>query len=393
MMPDYDALIIGGGPAGATTGALLARAGWRVAVAERARFPRRKVCGEFVSAPSWTLLRALGIDARSAGPAIRRIALYADDASLDVPMPAARDGWGHALGRDVLDTALLACAASHGADVLQPCSVRSVERIGGVHACTTGAGERIRARIVVAAHGSWETGPLPTQPPRRQRRPKDLLAFKAHFRDARLARHTMPLLLFAGGYGGMVHTDQDRLSLSLCIRRDRLAECRRAVAAGTSAGDAVLARLLASCGGVREALRGATRDGPWLAAGPIRPGIRGHATPGIFRVGNAMGEAHPLVAEGINMAIQSAWLLTTLLTRHGVVLRGAAADDALHAAARAYVAAYRRSFALRIRAAACFAMLAVHEPTRVAMSAAVRHAPALLALGARWSGKTRPLTP
>jgi hypothetical protein len=38
-------------------------------------------------------------------------------------------------------------------------------------------------------------------------------------------------------------------------------------------------------------------------------------------------------------------------------------------------------------------MLAVHEPTRVAMSAAMRHAPALLALGARWSGKTRPLTP
>jgi flavin-dependent dehydrogenase len=57
---NYDALVIGGGPAGATTALLLARAGWSVALVERKAFPRRKVCGEFISATSEPLLRDLG---------------------------------------------------------------------------------------------------------------------------------------------------------------------------------------------------------------------------------------------------------------------------------------------------------------------------------------------
>src|SRR5436853_7565493 len=60
-MPGHDALVLGGGPAGATAGLILARAGWRVAIAEKSAFPRRKVCGEFISATSLSLLFALGI--------------------------------------------------------------------------------------------------------------------------------------------------------------------------------------------------------------------------------------------------------------------------------------------------------------------------------------------
>ena len=87
---------------------------------------------------------------------------------------------------------------------------------------------------IVAAHGSWESGPMPTQDLRRPPRPSDLFGFKASFIGGALPPDLMPLLAFPGGYGGMVHTDGGRVSLSCCIRRDQLERCRRQVAARTS---------------------------------------------------------------------------------------------------------------------------------------------------------------
>src|ERR1700683_2580756 len=126
----------------------------------------------------------------------------------------------------------------------------------------------------------------------------------------------MPLIAFPGGYGGMVHSDGGRVSLSCCVRRDRLGGLR-AGHSSDAAGDAVLSHILDSCRGVRDALEAARRDGPWLAAGPLRPGIRVRGNGGICAVGNAAGEAHPVVAEGISMAMQSAWLLTRRLIARG----------------------------------------------------------------------------
>src|SRR5439155_15437649 len=133
------------------------------------------------------------------------------------------------------------------------------------------AERELQAPIVIAAHGSWEVGPLPTQPTRRRPKAADLFGFKAHFRGAGLPDDLMPLLAFPGGYGGMVTCDDGRVSLSCCVRRDRLTGIREP---GEEAGEAVLRHIRASCRGVDEALTGATRDGTWLAAGPIRPGIR-----------------------------------------------------------------------------------------------------------------------
>ncbi|MFL5259917.1 MAG: NAD(P)/FAD-dependent oxidoreductase, partial [Hyphomicrobiales bacterium] len=308
-MPDFDAIVIGGGPAGATAGLLLAKAGWRVAVAEKREFPRRKVCGEFISAGTLSLLDELGIGdgvSRLAGPEIRRVALYAGDTVVSAPMPEAPMPyrWGRALGREHLDLLLLSAAARAGALVLQPATVVAADRAQDrwfVELAGEGSDARLSAPVVIAASGSWERGPFGAIEPRHAA--SDLLGFKAHFQGARLPSDLMPLLAFPGGYGGLVTSDAGRVSLSLCIRRDALRACR--AEQGTSrAGEAVLTHLLKSTKGARQVLQYAWADGPWLAAGPIQPGIRRpHAR--VFFTGNLAGEAHPIVAEGISMAIQS----------------------------------------------------------------------------------------
>src|ERR1700761_256473 len=87
----FDAAVIGAGPAGSTAARLLAAAGWRVALVEKSVFPRRKVCGEFLSATNLPLLRdALGDGFEAAaGPPVKRVALYAGAHQIIAPMPHA----------------------------------------------------------------------------------------------------------------------------------------------------------------------------------------------------------------------------------------------------------------------------------------------------------------
>ena len=380
----HDVIVIGAGPAGGVAAIELARQGRRVALIEKSPFPRRKVCGEFMSASNAPVLRRLGIEAdweALAGPEVRRVALYAGESVIDAPMPA-RHGHGRALGREVLDTLLRDVALARGAEILQPCRAAAHAREDGLHVIEAhpeeGAPRRLAAPVLVAAHGSWERGELPTSLGKAGA-PSDMLGFKAYFRGGAMPAGTMPLLAFPGGYGGMVWADRGRLSLSCCIRRDRLSALREGRSA--RAAEAMEAHLLASCRGVREALAGAEPDGSWLATGPIRPGIRPRHAGGVFSVGNVAGEAHPVIAEGISMAIQSASLMAQALS--GLDLRDA---SAVEAAGRRYSAAWARQFAPRIHAARAIAALAM-RPRVLELS--VGALPALLTFGASLSGKTK----
>ncbi|WFP75071.1 FAD-dependent oxidoreductase [Mesorhizobium sp. WSM4906] len=398
----HDAIVIGGGPAGASAALALARRGWAVAIVEKSPFPRRKVCGEYISASNLALLDRLEIgDAwrAEAGPEIRRVGLFSGDTTIEAPMPGARsgparDGFGRALGRDILDTLLLDAACSAGAEVFQPCRAVAIEGDGdgqAVRIQPTGgkAGDEatiLRAPVVVAAHGSWEPGPLPSQLGKVNRH-SDLLGFKAHFTNSSLPSDLMPLLTFPGGYGGMVLADHGRMSVSCCIRRDRLARLRGSLAAErgghVSAAEAVGHHIMATCRGARDALEQARLDGPWLAAGPIRPGIRAGYEKGIFRVGNVAGESHPIIAEGISMALQSGWLLAEELGR------AAGGKAGREAAGRRYEADWRGLFSTRVLAAEAIARMALGPGGAALMEAVVRNFPRTLTLGARLSGKTK----
>ncbi len=397
MSNGHDAIVIGGGPAGTTAALLLARAGWSVALVERKVFPRRKVCGEYLSATNLPLFDHLGIGElfrARAGTPVRQVGLFAGATMAQARLPRpSRSGleWGRALAREHLDTWLLHEAHAAGVNTWQPWSVEELTEEAGRYQCrlrcaATGTLTTLRAPVVIAAHGSWEPGRLPTQAERVPAQPADLLAFKAHFRNSALPDGLMPLLAFPGGYGGMVHCDGGRVSLSCCIRRDRLAGLR----AGdpSTAGEAVFAHIEASCLGVRQALTGAVRDGAWLAAGPIRPGIRLQDRGGIFAVGNAAGESHPIIAEGISMAMQSSWLLSRLLIdwrRQS----GRRAD--LPRVGRQYAASWRRAFAPRLHTSQVLAEWAMRPTLVASVLPLVWGFPAVMTWVARLTGKAVPV--
>lgn len=410
MCDSADALVIGAGPAGTSTAIWLANAGWEVVLVEQHCYPRRKVCGGCIAAGNLGLLDELGIGPafqRMAGPQLRWVGWMSAAATIVADLPPCKDGaypFGRALGRDQLDELLLLRARSLGVTVLQPAKVRTIRgeparfeceiesMPDGVHYGRPGSRTKrtVRARVVVDAHGSWEPGPklaaggvfAAAQSPRRN---SDLFAFKATFLDAALAPGVLPVLAIKGGYGGIVVSDRGRTTVACCVRRDTL-RAFRALAPSAQAGESVEAYLRHSCRGISEALVGARRDGSWLSVGPLRPGIRIDAADGLFRVGNAAGETHPLIGEGISMALQSAALLANSLTQ-----QPASAIDARLAShlQYRYATAWRTEFASRIRLAAAYAHLAMRPALASPMRSMLRRWPPLLTMAARLAGKAR----
>jgi flavin-dependent dehydrogenase len=393
MSCDVDVLVIGAGPAGSATAILLAHAGWRVVIAEQHEFPRRKVCGECIAAGNLSLFDQLGVGVafrEVAGPELRQVGWMGVSSTIIAEMPACEDGpyqYGRALSRDRLDTLLLARARALGVSVLQPAKVRWVRGSAGQFQCQISSGKELpsrmlEARIIVDARGSWEPEPGSIRPPPRA---SDLFAFKANFVGASLAVGLLPVLSLNGGYGGIVTADRGLTTLACCIRRDVLQRCRQLVPLTTAAA-AVEVYLRSSCSGIRDALRDARLDGSWLAVGPLRPGSRVGSELGRFRVGNAAGEAHPLIGEGISMALQSAVLLAHELTRQPPAMIDASRADALQ---RAYVAQWSLAFESRMRLAAVFAQVAMQPLLARPVESMLRRWPSLLTRAARFAGKAR----
>jgi flavin-dependent dehydrogenase len=164
--PDYDAIVIGGGPSGSTTAALLAEHGHRVLLLERETAPRYHI-GESLIPYTWFTLNRLGVVdwlRRSACPKKFSVQFVSITGKVSQPFyffqtikHECAQTWQ--VYRAEFDAMLLDNARGKGAEIRQPVTVRDVlmegTRVVGVRADTKdGAkGQEIRARVVVDATG------------------------------------------------------------------------------------------------------------------------------------------------------------------------------------------------------------------------------------------------
>ena len=156
----FEALIVGAGPAGSSLALRLRRRGLDVAILERSRFPRTKVCGEYLSPGAVKALRDLGTleaVAANAHP-IRSIRLAAFDAG---PIELRLPGVGAlAIPRADLDALLLSAALDAGARFIAGSYMTSAERDGTIdirYRDADGVEVTVQARALAGADGAWST--------------------------------------------------------------------------------------------------------------------------------------------------------------------------------------------------------------------------------------------
>ena len=160
---DYDVVIAGAGPGGASAAARLAAAGVRVLVLDRQRFPRDKVCGDFVGPAAIVELEALGVTTREGyaeSNVIRQAALHLDGSVLirrPIPDLEGLPPYGRCIPRLALDAWCLDAARGAGATILEGARVTGFDvRSDGidVHADIGKEPRTIRARLLIGADGS-----------------------------------------------------------------------------------------------------------------------------------------------------------------------------------------------------------------------------------------------
>ena len=300
-MITFDALIVGGGPAGSTCARFLTRAGWRVAVLDRARFPRDKVCAGWVTPGVFQLLELDPAEYRATGLTIQNIDGFRTSVVGETAVDTRYSSVvSYAIRRCEFDTFLLRRSGAH---VLDGTTLQSLDRNGNEWIANGG----ITAPVVIGSGGHF----CPVA--RRLRGGGDavrpVVAKEAEFKiesdDSNVAAE-VPELFFCRdleGYGWCVRKG-DYLNIGLG-RRDR-----------GDLNDHIqhFVDFLERRGLARRASGVRWHGHAYLASGT---GPRPLIGEGVLVAGDAAGLAYPQSGEGIRPAVESGRLAAETLIACG----------------------------------------------------------------------------
>lgn len=287
--PQFDLIVIGGGPAGATAAALCAQRGLAVAVIEHRKFPRHKVCGDVLNPNVWPTLDRLGVagKVRALPHHIITGALFttSDGASLDVPLRA------YAIRRSLFDAALLQHARDCGAAIFEG---EAVHEITPSREVLTRSGRYISRKGIIAADGRH------TIAARRGAMANEHIAFQSHFRAPTTVDDRVQLHLFPGGYCGIVRVDSERVNVCIVTDREgaRLHDDCQALFAHTAERN----RHFRELGIAPEPLE------PMQSVHPLVTPPNAPYRDGVWLAGDALRATEPFTGQGIFFALRTAEL-------------------------------------------------------------------------------------
>jgi len=273
-----DVAIVGGGPAGTAAAISAARAGLRTILFERGRFPRHKVCGEFVSAESHQLLAdLLGSDHAllKTPPAISGARMFSDGRCVEFSLGSA--GWS--ISRHDLDAALWDAAKSSGVDCRELVTAELVNK-GSV----TVQGSVVTAGSVLNATGRWSNLKRPVTVPSPR-----WIGLKAHFTGEQAPPST-DIYFFEGGYCGVQPIGPNAVNASAMVRSDLATTLEEVFAAHPE---------------LSKRSRTWKQSFATLSTSPL---IHAKPTPvcdGVVNIGDAAGFVDPFVGDGISLALRS----------------------------------------------------------------------------------------
>jgi len=334
-MQNFEVIIAGAGPAGSSAAIHLARSGLRVLLVEQKRFPRPKLCGEFISPECEQHFQKLGVaDAMTcSGPSMLSETVFYSTRGHHVAVPSSWFGGSAALGlsRAVMDDVLLRRAQDCGVNVLEGASIDEPVVENGVVRGVKLKEREYRAPITIDATGRAR---ILTKKFSHKKAQNAHIAFKVHLRNTRVAANACEIYFYPGGYGGLSTIEAGMSNLCFITSAEQVKRHH-------SDPEAVMRETVMKNRRAAYTLESARAESEWLSASWERFGRqRPSPAKGLLAIGDSAAFIDPFTGSGMLMAFESGELAAETIIRH---------RNNLAAVETEYATEYVRKFGSRLR--------------------------------------------